>query len=142
MPMNKKKVFKLAKGFYGRAKNCITIARPRVQKALQYQTRDRIVKKREHRESCIVAVNAAVRQYGIKYSAFVYGLQMSNIGLNRNMLTELAKNEPYSFRAVVDIVARRLMSETKEKPNLALQPFAAAFYSGTAAPASKMEALD
>lgn len=64
--MNKKKVFQLAKGFRGRAKNCIRIARERVEKALQYSYRDRRTKKRDMRSLWIERINAGSRQHGVR----------------------------------------------------------------------------
>lgn len=63
--MHKDKVLALAKGFRGRAKNCIRIARERVEKALQYAYRDRKNKKREMRSLWIQRTNAASRQFGV-----------------------------------------------------------------------------
>ncbi|KAA0054693.1 50S ribosomal protein L20 [Cucumis melo var. makuwa] len=63
--MNKDKIFKLAKGFRGRAKNCIRIARERVEKALQYSYRDRRNKKRDMRSLWIQRINAGTRLHGI-----------------------------------------------------------------------------
>lgn len=65
--MNKKEIFKLAKGFRGRAKNCIRIARERVEKALQYSYRDRRNKKREMRGLWIERINAGSRQHGVRF---------------------------------------------------------------------------
>ena len=66
--MNKKEIFKLAKGFRGRAKNCIRISRERVEKALQYSYRDRRNKKREMRGLWIERINAGSRQHGVIFS--------------------------------------------------------------------------
>lgn len=60
------KIFELAKGFRGRAKNCISIARERVEKALQYSYRDRRVMKRDHRTLWIEQINAASRLHGVR----------------------------------------------------------------------------
>lgn len=68
--MNKKEVFKLAKGFRGRAKNCIRIARERVEKALQYSYRDRRNKKRDMRSLWIQRINAGTRQHGVYIISF------------------------------------------------------------------------
>eukprot|EP01120_Amphizonella_sp_Union-15-10_P009718 TRINITY_DN3747_c0_g1_i1.p1 TRINITY_DN3747_c0_g1~~TRINITY_DN3747_c0_g1_i1.p1 ORF type:complete len:199 (-),score=33.86 TRINITY_DN3747_c0_g1_i1:28-624(-) len=92
-----KNILKLAKGFRGRAKNCIRIARPKVEKALKYAYRDRKVKKRIFRSNWIVQVNGALHQHGLKYSNFARGLVLCDIALNRKMLAEIAVNEPYSF---------------------------------------------
>eukprot|EP00455_Lapot_gusevi_P046769 TRINITY_DN620_c0_g4_i2.p1 TRINITY_DN620_c0_g4~~TRINITY_DN620_c0_g4_i2.p1 ORF type:complete len:132 (+),score=42.13 TRINITY_DN620_c0_g4_i2:52-447(+) len=105
MPLNKKEIFQLAKGFRGRNKNCIRIARERVEKALQYAYRDRKVKKRDWRTLWIQRVNAGVREHGMTYNQFIHGLGVSNIQLNRKILAELAVNEPYSFKSVCDTVS-------------------------------------
>ncbi|KAL4459066.1 hypothetical protein ABPG75_013931 [Micractinium tetrahymenae] len=102
--MNKAKILRLAKGFRGRAKNCVRIARERVEKSLQYAFRDRKTKKRDMRALWITRITAGSRHYGAKYSQLIHGLKQENIELNRKMLAELAANEPYSFKALVDQV--------------------------------------
>ncbi|KAK2078889.1 hypothetical protein QBZ16_002579 [Prototheca wickerhamii] len=104
--MHKDKILKLAKGFRGRSKNCIRVARERVEKSLQYAFRDRRNKKRDMRALWIQQINAGARQYGVKYSSLMSGLSSQNINLNRKMLSELAQSEPYSFKALVDQVIR------------------------------------
>ncbi|RLN22507.1 hypothetical protein C2845_PM07G22060 [Panicum miliaceum] len=101
--MNKGKIFKLAKGFRGRAKNCIRIARERVEKALQYSYRDRRNKKRDMRSLWIERINAGTRLHGVNYGNFMHGLMKENIQLNRKVLSELSMHEPYSFKALVDV---------------------------------------
>ncbi|CAH9085196.1 unnamed protein product [Cuscuta epithymum] len=101
--MNKKEVLKLAKGFRGRAKNCIRIARERVEKALQYSYRDRRNKKRDMRSLWIQRINAGTRQHGVNYGNFMHGLVKENVQLNRKVLSEISMHEPYSFKALVDI---------------------------------------
>uniref|UniRef100_A0A061S929 50S ribosomal protein L20 n=1 Tax=Tetraselmis sp. GSL018 TaxID=582737 RepID=A0A061S929_9CHLO len=104
MFLKKAKILKLAKGFRGRAKNCIRIAFPRVQKALQYATRDRKLKKRDMRSLWITRINAGAREHGLRYGEFMHGLQEDNIRINRKVLSELAMQEPFSFKALVDQV--------------------------------------
>ncbi|KAK4774987.1 hypothetical protein SAY86_009922 [Trapa natans] len=101
--MNKAKVFKLAKGFRGRAKNCIRIARERVEKALQYSYRDRRNKKRDMRSLWIQRINAGTRIHSVNYGNFMHGLMKENIQLNRKVLSEVSMHEPLSFKALVDI---------------------------------------
>lgn len=101
--MNKATILELAKGFRGRAKNCITAARPRVEKALQYAYRDRRNKKRDMRGLWIERINAGARQYGVRYSELMDTLNKANIGLNRKVLSELAMHEPFTFRALVQL---------------------------------------
>lgn len=102
--MQKDKVFKLAKGFRGRSKNCIRLAKERVEKALQYAYRDRRQKKRNMRSLWIQRINAGTKQHGVMYSTFMHGLKEENIQVNRKVLSELAMQEPYSFKSLVDQV--------------------------------------
>lgn len=104
MPIDKKTVFKLAKGFQGRGKNCIRIARPRVERALVHQYESRRVKKREFRRLWIQRIGAGAREHGLTYSLFMNGLKKDNIWLDRKMLSLLASNEPLSFKALTQIV--------------------------------------
>jgi large subunit ribosomal protein L20 len=104
--MRAEKILKLAKGFRGRAKNTIRTARNRVEKGLQYAYRDRRAKKRDFRAEWIQQINAAAREHGVKYGEFMHGLKEENIDVNRKMLADLAQNEPFSFKALVDQVKR------------------------------------
>ena len=97
-----KKVYKAAKGFYGRRKNTIRAAKAAVDKAMQYATRDRKVKKRTIRSLWIVRLNAAVREFGINYSTFINGLDLSGITIDRKVLSDLAISEPATFAAIVE----------------------------------------
>lgn len=99
-----KKVLKLAKGYRGKSKNCFRVAVRRVQKGLQYAYRDRRQKKRDVRRLWIQQLNAGARQYDVSYSEFISGLKASNIELNRKVLADMAANEPYSFKSIVDVV--------------------------------------
>ena len=98
----KKKYLKLAKGFRGRAKNCPRVMMPRVEKSLQHSYKGRKMRPRIHRQEWIAAINAGVRQHGLPYSQLIFGLNRSNLTLDRKILANLAINEPYSFKAVVD----------------------------------------
>ena len=75
-----------------------------MEKALQYQYRDRRQKRREHRRLWIQQINAATRQHGVNYSHFIHTLSKDNIKLDRKVLSDLAINEPQSFKALVDRV--------------------------------------
>ena len=94
----------MAKGYQGRNKNCYRIAIQKVQKGLQYNYRDRRVRRREFRALWIVRLNAVVREMGMKYSTFIDKLKKAGIELNRKMLADLAVNEPTAFKAIVDRV--------------------------------------
>jgi large subunit ribosomal protein L20 len=96
-----KKVLKAAKGYYGRRKNTIRVAKQAVEKAMQYAYRDRKVRKRNFRALWIQRLNAAVREHGLTYSRFIDGLTKAGIGVDRKMLADLAMHEPAAFGAVV-----------------------------------------
>ena len=101
----RKKILKLAKGFYGRGKNVWTVAKNKVEKGLQYAYRDRKVKKRDFRGLWIQRINAAVRTEGMSYSAFMGKYNKSGMTLNRKVLADLAMNHPEAFKAVVKKLA-------------------------------------
>ncbi len=97
-----KKVLKAAKGYYGRRKNTIRVAKQAVEKAMQYAYRDRKVRKRNFRALWIQRLNAAVREHGLTYSRFIDGLTKAGIGVDRKVLADLAMHEPAAFNAVVE----------------------------------------
>ena len=96
-----KKVLKAAKGFYGRRKNTIRIAKQAVEKANQYAFRDRKRRKRTFRALWIQRLNAAVRPFGLTYSQFIHGLAKAEITVDRKVLYDLAIHEPAAFQAIV-----------------------------------------
>ena len=97
-----RKVIKQAKGYYGRRKNTIRVAKQAVEKAGQYAFRDRKRKKRTFRALWIQRLNAAVRPFGMTYSRFIDGLSKSGIILDRKVLSDLAINEPAAFQAIAE----------------------------------------
>ena len=97
-----KKVIKAAKGYYGRRKNTIRVAKQAVEKAMQYAYRDRKVRKRNFRALWIQRLNAAVREHGLTYSRFIDGLTKAGIGVDRKVLADLAMHEPAAFDAVIE----------------------------------------
>ena len=98
----RKKILKNAKGYYGRNKNCYRIAKERVEKAQQYNYRDRRVRRRAFRSLWILRLNAAVREFGMKYSTFINSLKKSGISLNRKVLADMAVNEPKIFKSIIE----------------------------------------
>jgi large subunit ribosomal protein L20 len=96
-----KKVLKAAKGYYGRRKNTIRVAKQAVEKANQYAYRDRKRRKRTFRALWIQRLNAAVRPFGLNYSQFVDGLGKAGIVIDRKVLSDLAIHEPGAFEAIV-----------------------------------------
>jgi large subunit ribosomal protein L20 len=97
-----KKVLKAAKGYYGRRKNTIRVAKQAVEKAQQYAYRDRKRKKRTFRALWIQRLNAAVRPFGLTYSRFINGLGKAGVMVDRKILSDLAIREPAAFEAIVE----------------------------------------
>ena len=100
----RKKILKLAKGYFGRRKNVWTVAKNAVEKGLLYAYRDRKVRKREFRKLWILRINAGARQHGLSYSQLMGRISASSIELNRKVLADLAMNHPEAFKAVVERV--------------------------------------
>ena len=96
-----KRILEQAKGYYGRRKNTIRIARQAVEKAGQYAYRDRKVKKRSFRALWIQRINAAVRAEGLTYGQFMHGLKLAGVDLDRKVLADLAMHEGDAFKAIV-----------------------------------------
>ncbi|MEY3906502.1 MAG: ribosomal subunit protein [Pseudomonadota bacterium] len=96
-----KRILKDAKGYYGRRKNTIRVARQAVEKAGQYAYRDRKAKKRTFRALWIQRINAAVRAEGLTYGLFMHGLKLAGVELDRKVLADLAMNEAGAFSAII-----------------------------------------
>ena len=96
-----KRILDQAKGYYGRRKNTIRIARQAVEKAGQYAYRDRKVKKRTFRGLWIQRINAGVRAEGITYSQFMHGCKLAGIELDRKVLADIAMHVEAAFKAIV-----------------------------------------
>ena len=96
-----KKVLKAAKGFYGRRKNTIRIAKQAVEKSLQYAYRDRKNRKRNFRALWIQRINAAAREHGLTYGRLIDGLNKAGIEIDRKVLSDMAIHEPQAFAALV-----------------------------------------
>ncbi len=97
-----KKVLKAAKGYYGRRKNTIRVAKQAVEKAQQYTYRDRKRKKRTFRALWIQRINAAAREAGMTYGRFIEGLSKAGIAIDRKMLADLAVKDAAAFKALVE----------------------------------------
>ena len=97
-----RKVLSLAKGFRGRSSTCFRPAIERLEKAWQYAYRDRRVKKREIRALWIQRINAAVREFGMKYSTFINGLAKAEVAVDRKVLAKLAVENPEIFKGLVE----------------------------------------
>lgn len=100
----RKRVLKLAKGFFGRKKNVWTVAKNAIEKGLVYAYRDRKAKKRDFRALWIARINAGARLHGMSYSELMGKLKKANVNLNRKVLADLAMNHPEAFGAIVNKV--------------------------------------
>lgn len=98
----RKKILKLARGYYGNKSRLFRYAKDAVWRAGQFAYRDRRKKKTEFRQLWIIRINAACRDQGISYSRFIAGLKAANIDMNRKMLSELAIHDPVAFKSIVD----------------------------------------
>ena len=96
-----KKVLEQAKGFYGRRKNTIRIAKQAVEKSLQYAYRDRKNRKRSFRALWIQRINAATHEHGLTYGRFIDGLNKAGIEIDRKVMSDMAIHEPQAFAALV-----------------------------------------
>ncbi|TCT08814.1 LSU ribosomal protein L20P [Tepidamorphus gemmatus] len=97
-----RKVIKQAKGYYGRRKNTIRVAKQAVDKAGEYAYRDRKVRKRTFRALWIQRINAAARENGLTYGRFIDGLGKAGVEVDRKVLADIAVREPAAFKALVD----------------------------------------
>ena len=104
-----KKVIDASKGFVGRSSTNYRIALERLEKSLQYAYRDRKVKKREFRGLWIQRINAAVREHGMIYSRFIFGLKAAGIEMDRKVLSAIAFDDPASFAVIVKKVQAALV---------------------------------
>ena len=98
----RKKMLKLAKGFYGSKSKHFKMAKQQVMKSGNYAFAGRKMKKREFRNLWITRINAACRANGINYSSFMNGLKKSGIELNRKMLSEMAIHDSASFAKLIE----------------------------------------
>ena len=104
----RKKMLKLAKGFYGCKSKHFKMAKQQVMKSGNYAFAGRKQKKRDYRRLWITRISAAVAPYGMNYSTFMNGLKKSGIELNRKMLSEMAIHDPASFNALVETAKKAL----------------------------------
>ncbi len=104
----RKKVLKLAKGYYGSKHLLFRTAKEQVIKSLYYSFRDRKATKRNFRKLWIVRINAAANQCGMNYSTMMHGLKVANIDINRKMLSELAIHDFSAFAQLADTAKKAL----------------------------------
>jgi large subunit ribosomal protein L20 len=99
---HKKKILKLAKGYYGAKHRSYRRAKEQVLRSLQYEYRDRRLRKREFRRLWIQRINTAARLNGISYSQFMYGLKKAGIELDRKVLADIAVQDPEGFAKLAE----------------------------------------
>jgi large subunit ribosomal protein L20 len=99
----RKKILKLAEGYWGGKSRLHRIAKVQVEKSLQYAYRDRKQRKREFRRLWITRINAAARQNGTTYSALIAGLKNAGCELDRKVLADIAVHDPTVFSQLVDL---------------------------------------
>jgi large subunit ribosomal protein L20 len=107
----RKRVLKLAKGFYGKKKNAYRIAKQAVDRALKFAYRDRRQKKRDFRSLWIVRINAASRENGLSYNRLISGLRQAGLELNRKVLADIAVHDAEGFAAIVEVAKDALGEE-------------------------------
>jgi large subunit ribosomal protein L20 len=107
----RKKVFKLAKGYFGSKHRLYKTAKEQVFKSLAYSYRDRRDRKRDFRKLWITRINAATNLQGLSYSKFMYGLKLAKVDVNRKMLSELAINDPKSFDELLKLAAAAIKAQ-------------------------------
>lgn len=104
----RKKVLKLAKGYYGSKHTLYKVANQQVMKSLMYAFRDRRQKKRDFRKLWITRINAAARINGLSYSRLMHGLKLAGIEVNRKMLAELAIADDQAFAQLATAAKQQL----------------------------------
>ena len=109
----RKKVLKLAKGYFGSKHLLYKTAHEQVMKSLAYAYRDRKQRKSDFRKLWIARINAAVRPHGLSYSRFMNGLKQANINLNRKVLADLAIHDEAGFEALVNQAKTHLETASK-----------------------------
>ncbi len=103
----RKKILKLAKGYFGTKSKSFKVANQQVMKSLSYAYRDRKLRKRDFRKLWIARINAAARDNGVSYSQFMGGLKKAGVEINRKMLAEMAINDPGAFSRLVEVARQQ-----------------------------------
>ena len=104
----RRKIMKLAKGYFGSKSRSYRIAREAVMKSLMYAYIGRRLKKRDFRKLWIARINAAARMNGLSYSKFMYGLKVAGVNLNRKVLADIAVNDAATFTALAETAAKAI----------------------------------
>lgn len=113
-----KKIYRITKGFRGKRRNTVKLGTNAANKAGQNAYIGRRLKKRDFHQLWTVRINAACRQHDLRYSRFIYGMELAGIKLNRKMLAELAINNPEIFGKIVEAV-KAVLPPDGQAPDLA-----------------------
>ena len=135
----RKKVLKLAKGYFGSKHTLYKTAHEQVMRSLAYSYRDRKVRKRDFRKLWIQRINAACQLNDMKYSRFINGLNRAGIEVNRKMLAEMAVNDAKGFAQLVELAKQGLVNPPVVKEVVVEEVVAPVVEE--AAPASDLESL-
>ena len=104
----RKKILKLARGYWGSRSKVYTVAKNTVEKGLQYAYRDRRQRRRQFRSLWIARINAGCRELGLTYSRFINGLAKAEVAVDRKVLSDLAINDKFAFAKFVEIAKSKL----------------------------------
>ncbi|SKA89060.1 LSU ribosomal protein L20P [Caloramator quimbayensis] len=104
----RRKIMKLAKGYYGGKSKLYRIAKEAVMRALNNAYKGRKLKKRDFRKLWIARINAAARANGLSYSKLINGLKLAGVDINRKMLADIAVNDEAAFTELVNIAKEKL----------------------------------
>jgi len=107
----RKKILKLAKGYFGSKSTIYRTAHEQVMRSLRYAYRDRKQKKRHFRKLWIQRINAAAKLNGLKYSKLIHGLALANVNVNRKMLADIAVHQPEDFAAFCKIALEAIANK-------------------------------
>lgn len=104
----RKKVLKLAKGYFGSKHRLFRTAKEQVMKSFMYAYRDRRQRKRDFRKLWIMRINAAARTNGMSYSKLMHGLKLAGVDINRKMLAEIAVHDSKAFADLVGVAKQKV----------------------------------
>ena len=104
----RKKILKLARGYYGAKSKLFRVANQQVMRSLSYAYRDRKQRKRDFRKLWIARINAAARTGGLSYSRFINGLKKADVQINRKVLADLAVNDKAAFARLVEVARENI----------------------------------
>jgi large subunit ribosomal protein L20 len=106
----RRKILKMAKGFFGARSRLLRTATEATDRAMKYAYRDRRVRKRDFRKLWIARINAAARIHGISYSRFIDGIKKAHVDIDRKMLADLAVHDPKGFSQIVSLAKGEMAS--------------------------------